>query len=119
MAPRCLIVLVAIGAVLVPAISDAQVVGSITGTVTDQTGMPLRGVRIDRPIRHPDRRRQGRRTPTSEGFFRVPGLQPGVFEVTASAPGPEVGGAEADPRGHERARRGQRDDGGGDPRSRR
>src|SRR5205085_1885708 len=34
------------GALLVPASAFAQVVGSITGTVTDQTGMPLRGVKV-------------------------------------------------------------------------
>ena len=41
-----------------PGLAAAQVVGSITGTVTDQTGVPLKGVRISGPIRDPDRRRQ-------------------------------------------------------------
>ena len=48
---------------------------------------PAEGRAHHRPLRHPDRRRQDRPTATSEGFFRLPGLQPGIFEVTASAPG--------------------------------
>ena len=47
MAPRCLFNLAAIAIVLLaPRVVHAQVVGSITGTVTDQTGTPLGGVRI-------------------------------------------------------------------------
>jgi hypothetical protein len=65
--------------------AHAQVAGSITGTVYDQNGMPLGGVKI------------GARSNTqiggtkvtytaSDGTFRLPSLQPGVFEVRATAP---------------------------------
>jgi hypothetical protein len=64
----------------------AQVVGSITGTVTDQTGMPLRGVKVSA---RSDTQIGGARAAytNDEGFFRVPGLQPGVFEIATSSPG--------------------------------
>ena len=71
--------------VAVPAVSVAQVVGSITGTVTDQTGSPLSGVKL---IARSETQIGGPKVAYSnaEGFFRVPALQPGVFEVTATAP---------------------------------
>jgi hypothetical protein len=72
-------------AVAWPLKAGAQVVGSITGTVTDQTGMPLRGVRVSA---RSDTQIGGARSAytNEEGFFRIPGLQPGTFEVTTSAP---------------------------------
>jgi hypothetical protein len=69
-----------------PLVARAQVVGSITGTVTDQTGMPLKGVRVSA---RSDTQIGGAKSAYSnlEGFFRIPGLQPGVFEVTTTSPG--------------------------------
>jgi hypothetical protein len=63
----------------------AQVVGSITGTVTDQTGFPLRGVRVSA---RSDTQIGGAKSAytNGEGFYRIAGLQPGLFEVTTSAP---------------------------------
>src|SRR6266496_3307180 len=74
------------GLLLWPRIGSAQVVGSITGTVTDQTGMPLKGVRVSA---RSDTQIGGAKTgyTNDEGFFRIPGLQPGVFELTSSSPG--------------------------------
>jgi hypothetical protein len=86
MAPRCLFNLAAIAmALLVPGVVHAQVVGSITGTVFDQTGTPLGGVRI---AARSDTQIGGVKVTysDSQGSFRLPGLQPGQFEVTASAP---------------------------------
>ena len=59
--------------------------GTITGNIFDQTGTPLAGVKIsavsDTQIGGP------RVTYTnSEGAFRFPALQPGVFRVRAEAP---------------------------------
>jgi hypothetical protein len=73
-------------AILVSRPALAQVVGSITGTVYDQTGVPLGGVRI---AARSDTQIGGQKTAysDSQGFFRIPGLQPGSFEVVASAPG--------------------------------
>ncbi len=64
----------------------AQVVGSITGTVTDQMGTPLTGVRVSA---RSDTQIGGAKSSytSGEGSFRIPGLQPGVFDVTASSPG--------------------------------
>jgi hypothetical protein len=63
----------------------AQVVGSITGTVMDQNGQPLKGVRL--AARSDTQIGGAKVTYTSdEGFFRLPGLQPGIFEVRAAAP---------------------------------
>jgi hypothetical protein len=73
-------------ATAVPEIAEAQVVGSITGTVTDQTGMPLKGVRITG--RSETQIGGAKSTYTDDqGFFRLPGLQPGIFEVTSASPG--------------------------------
>ena len=75
-----------LGACVAPAIARAQVVGSITGTVTDQTGVPLRGVRIS--ARSDTQIGGAKAVYTDEqGFFRVPGLQPGIFEIVSSSPG--------------------------------
>src|SRR3954462_15815265 len=71
--------------VLLPAAARAQVTGTIVGTVYDQNGMPLAGVKIS--ARSPTQIGGVRVTHTSgEGQFRMPGLQPGVFEVSAIAP---------------------------------
>jgi hypothetical protein len=64
----------------------AQVVGSITGTVTDQSGNPLRGVKVSARSETQIGGAKSMYT-NDEGFFRIPGLQPGVFEVTTSSPG--------------------------------
>jgi hypothetical protein len=62
----------------------AQVVGAIVGNVFDQNGVPIAGVRIS--ARSPTQIGGEKLTYTnSEGYFRLPGLQPGVFEVRGSA----------------------------------
>src|SRR5438046_6082358 len=77
---------VACSVLLVSGAALAQVVGSITGTVTDQTGVPLKGVRISAQS---ETQIGGAKVvyTNDEGFFRVPGLQPGVFEVMATSRG--------------------------------
>ena len=59
--------------------------GAITGTVIDQAGLPLKGVKITAASAT-----QGGAAHVAysndEGLFRVAGLSPGVFKVTASAP---------------------------------
>jgi hypothetical protein len=59
--------------------------GSLTGTVVDQTGQPVKGVRI---IARSDTQIGGAKTAytNDDGNYRIPGLIPGAFEVTASAP---------------------------------
>jgi hypothetical protein len=65
--------------------SQAQVAGSITGTVIDQTGTPLSGVKIT--ARSPTQIGGAKTVYTdADGGFRLPSLQPGTFEVRASAP---------------------------------
>jgi hypothetical protein len=63
----------------------AQVAGSITGTVIDQMGNPLPGVKI---IARSPTQIGGAKTTYSaaDGTFRLPSLQPGAFELHASAP---------------------------------
>jgi hypothetical protein len=67
------------------AAARAQVTGSIVGVVYDQNGSPLKGVKISATS---DSQIGGAKVAYSndEGNFRVPGLQPGVFEVRATAP---------------------------------
>ena len=59
--------------------------GTIVGNVLDQTGLPLKGVKLT--VRS-DTQIGGARTSYSrdEGSFRFPGLQPGIFELRAEAP---------------------------------
>jgi hypothetical protein len=65
--------------------AQAQVAGSITGTVIDETGNPLGGVKISA---RSDTQIGGVKTTYTQpdGTFRLPSLQPGAFEVRASAP---------------------------------
>jgi hypothetical protein len=85
--PRVLVIAAFAAATLPTPLVWAQggVSGSITGTVTDQNGQPLKGVKL-----HATSETQiggGKTAYTNEeGTFRILGLIPGKFEVTASAP---------------------------------
>ncbi len=92
---KVLRVLVAVGLFL-PGLAFGQTVGSLTGHVYDQTGVPIRGVAIT--IMSPTQIGGPKTTTTADdGGFRFNGLAPGKFSVTASAPKlrtvtqPEVG----------------------------
>jgi hypothetical protein len=77
--------IVLLALVALPATTQAQSSGSIIGTVYDQNGMPISGVKIS--ARSPTQIGGTRVTySNSEGVFRMPGLQPGTFEVAAVAP---------------------------------
>ena len=62
--------LIAVAVLVFPGLALAQVVGSITGTVTDQTGMPLRGVKV---AARSDTQIGGAKIgyTNEEGFFRI------------------------------------------------
>src|SRR5687768_5738877 len=63
----------------------AQVAGSIIGNVIDESGNPIGGVRIQ--ARSETQIGGAKTTYTAtDGSFRLPSLQPGTFEVRASAP---------------------------------
>ena len=70
---------------MLPNDADGQVVGSIVGSVFDQTGRPLKGVRVSG---RSDTQIGGEKITytNDDGFFRLAGLQPGIFELRASAP---------------------------------
>jgi hypothetical protein len=72
---------------LIPARAFAQggQYGSIEGFVYDQTGAPLKGVKLTAKS---DTQIGGAKVAYSndEGHFRFPLLQPGIFELVASAP---------------------------------
>ncbi|MDZ4694677.1 MAG: carboxypeptidase regulatory-like domain-containing protein [Deltaproteobacteria bacterium] len=70
---------------LSPAMAFAQATGQIAGNVFDQNGMPLKGVKVmaksetdiaPKTVYSND-----------EGYFRIIGLMPGKFDVTAASPG--------------------------------
>jgi hypothetical protein len=72
---------------LVPAVVHAQggASGSIIGYVFDEAGMPLKGVKIS--ATSPTQIGGAKNGYTNdEGAFRIPQLDPGKFEVRASAP---------------------------------
>jgi hypothetical protein len=66
-------------------LAQGGVVGSIVGNVFDQTGQPLKGVKV---VARSETQIGGAKTTytSDDGFFRFPALQPGDFDVTASAP---------------------------------
>jgi hypothetical protein len=87
---RALLVVVGgliVGVLANPSRVHAQggVLGSIVGNVFDQTGMPMPGVKI---VAKSPTQIGGERTTYSgqDGSFRIAALQPGIFELTASAP---------------------------------
>jgi hypothetical protein len=59
--------------------------GSIVGMVLDQSGMPLKGIKVTVSS---DTQIGGEKSSysTDEGTFRFPALHPGVFELRATAP---------------------------------
>jgi len=62
-----------------------QTVGTLEGHVFDQSGTPIRGVKV---VAASPTQIGGAKTSitSNEGLFRFPGLTPGVFTLTASAP---------------------------------
>ena len=70
---------------IVPALVFAQTTGRIEGTVTDQNGGPLPGVTVE--ATSPSL--QGTRTTVTsgDGRYRLAGLSPGVYKVTATLSG--------------------------------
>ena len=69
----------------VPVLAQGGATGSIIGTVTDQNGQPLKGVKLT--ARSDDQIGGVKVTYSNEeGTFRIIGLMPGKFEMTASAP---------------------------------
>jgi hypothetical protein len=72
-------------ALLAPGVARAQTVGTLLGHVFDQSGSPLKGVRV--VISSPTQIGGTKSTTTdSEGTFRLAGLTPGTFTVRVSAP---------------------------------
>ena len=78
---------VGLAACLAPAAARAQKgdSGSIVGCVIDQTGSPLRGIKVTASSAT---QIGGKKTAytNEEGCFRFPMLDPGVFEVRSDAP---------------------------------
>src|SRR4051812_7907061 len=70
---------------LLPGTATAQVAGSLVGHVYDQTGLPIKGVKITATSETQIGGAKVAYT-NDEGFFRIPGLLPGVFEASATAP---------------------------------
>ena len=79
--PGCLLAALSAG----PAFAQGGDSGPIIGYVFDQTGSPLRGVKVTVHLAHADRRRRRAYT-NDEGAFRFPQLVPGTFSIKAEAP---------------------------------
>jgi len=61
--------------------------GSVAGTVTDQTGHPFRGARID--FREHQAKAPLSTTTSGEGIYRLSNLPPGEYDVTVTGDGIE------------------------------
>ncbi len=85
----CVARVVALGIVLAASLSRARAqggdTGMITGNVFDQSGAPIGGVKVTARS-HTQIGGPKVSYTNDEGFFRFPGLLPGVFEVHARAP---------------------------------
>src|SRR5690349_4476794 len=69
-----------------PANTSESTVGSITGSVVNESGQPLAGAQVFvRRLNYAGGARNA--TSDSEGTFRINGLTSGLYVVTASAPG--------------------------------
>jgi hypothetical protein len=68
-----------------PGAAFAQTVGTLVGHVYDQSGTPLKGVKV--VLTSPTQIGGAKTTNTdAEGTFRFPALTPGFFTITVSAP---------------------------------
>lgn len=74
-----------IGVVGVPSLARAQATGSLTGLVTDESGAALPGVTITVTSEATSQERTAATGP--DGFFTVPLLPPGVYDVSAGLQG--------------------------------
>jgi hypothetical protein len=83
---KWLVLVALIGALSKQSVAFAESAGAIDGFVTDQTGNPLRGVKI--VAESAAQIGKGRTTHTNaEGTFHLGGLTPGQFKITATSPG--------------------------------
>jgi outer membrane receptor protein involved in Fe transport len=76
-----------------PFLALAQATGTITGVVTDQSGLVLAGVTIEITSAATNQTRNA--VTGSDGFYTAPLLQPGTFVVKASLPGFQTTAREA------------------------
>ncbi len=113
MAPRRLLLRAGIFLFVIAAVAPARALaqggqsGSIVGSLFDSGGTPLRGVKVSASS---ETQIGGARVAytNEEGFFRLPALEPGVFQLRASAPRMKTVVVKDVPGGHQRA-------GGGEP----
>lgn len=78
-------VLMALASICLPGAAWAQTTGTLSGTVWDQTGTPLAGVRLT--LESPTQIGGAQQAVSDEGGrFRFAALTPGAFKLTASAP---------------------------------
>src|SRR5436190_20508689 len=88
MARKVVLGLVVVGALFAglsrPVLAQRGDSGSITGMVVDQTGSPLKGVRVTASS---DQQIGGKKVvyTNEEGVFRFPSLEPVMFQVKAEA----------------------------------
>ncbi len=75
----------AVVAFSMPALALAQTTGTLSGQMFDSTGQPLRGIKV---VASSETQIGGAKSTATgdDGTFRVSGLTPGKFTVTASAP---------------------------------
>jgi hypothetical protein len=78
-----------VGAVLSPQVTKAQTAtGAISGTVTDQSGLPIVGV--DVLVKNTDTNSESHYATNGVGVYVAPYLQPGNYEVTDNKTGFET-----------------------------
>jgi hypothetical protein len=80
-----ILVMVALAAAAAPALAQDGASGTLVGSVVDQTGHPLAGVKISAASPTQIGGARGTRS-GADGTFRLVGLSPGAFELTATAP---------------------------------
>ena len=73
------------GGWLLPAAAFAQATGTISGTVTDESGAVMPGVTVE--VTHTATNQTRTAVTGTEGFYTVPLLQPGPYTITAALQG--------------------------------
>src|SRR5947207_10793188 len=83
--PRRVIVVCLLGSLFLPARISAQATGAIAGLVSDSSGAVLPGVTIE--VTSPDTGQVRAAVTAGDGFYTVPLLNPGPYQVKATLAG--------------------------------
>jgi protocatechuate 3,4-dioxygenase beta subunit len=83
--PALILIIPLVGLILTQPIHAQSGTGTIAGRIRDETGRMVPGVEV--AVRNEATNVQRSTVSNDSGIFRVPGLQPGTYQVRAELPG--------------------------------